>query len=297
MKSISGKQLFNWYQQSLQEANKNNISVLEIELLLTELTQLDSLSLKLKTYQNLENIKSKVSLDKLSNLWNTRIKERCPIQYLIGDCYWRDFRFKVTNDVLIPRPETELIIDLVNDIVQKNPFLSQGNLLDLGTGSGAIAIALASTFPQSSIYAVDKSKSALLIAEENARRYNLESRINFTHGSWFQTLSEYKNSFSIIVSNPPYIPSAVVLELQPEVVNHEPKMALDGGEDGLNDIRYLIDTAPLYLLNDGFILLEIMAGQGEDVKQLFQGNPHYSNINIHYDLANLDRFVSAQKNG
>jgi release factor glutamine methyltransferase len=295
MKSISGKNLFNWYQQSIQSAKNNNISILEIELLLTELTELNNLNLKLKTYQNQDKITSQVSLDELKFLWQQRIEKRCPIQYLIGECYWRDFRFKVTNDVLIPRPETELIIDLALDIVHQHPLLSQGNLLDLGTGSGAIAIALATTFPQSSIYGVDKSKSALLIAQENAHRYNLQSRIKFINGSWFSPFTPHQHPFSLIISNPPYIPSATVLSLQPEVLNHEPKIALDGGEDGLNDIRHLIDTAPSFLINGGFILLEIMAGQSLDVAHLFQTNSHYSHINIHYDLANFDRFVSAQK--
>jgi release factor glutamine methyltransferase len=296
MHIISGEDLFNWYLKSIEKANKNNINLLEIEIILTELTELDSLSLKLKSYQHTKQIESKVSLEELNKIWQLRITKRCPIQYLLGECYWRDFRFKVTPDVLIPRPETELIIDLALSLAHKYPHLSEGNFLDLGTGSGAIAIGLASIFPQGQIYAVDKSEGALTIAQENALKYNFEKRINFCHGSWFEPLQEQKNSFSMIVSNPPYIPSQVVLQLQPEVLNHEPRIALDGGEDGLSDIRYLIQLAPDYLSEQGWILLEIMAGQGKEVEQLFKANGNYSNIEIHYDLANLDRFVVAQIN-
>lgn len=292
---ISGKDLYHWYIKSAQIAKNNNIDILEIEIILTELTELDSLALKLNNYHDRQQIKSRISLEELDKLWQLRIEKRCPIQYLLGECYWRDFQLKVTPDVLIPRPETELIIDLAQSLAQKYPYLSEGNFLDLGTGSGAIAIGLASIFPQGQIYAIDKSEAALAIAQENALRYNFEERINFCHGSWFEPLQEQKNSFSLIVSNPPYIPSQVVLELQPEVLNHEPKIALDGGEDGLNDIRYLIKSAPNYLTAKGWILLEIMAGQGQEVKQLFQSNGNYTNIQIHYDLANLDRFVIAQK--
>ena len=294
MNIISGKELYNWYLKSVQEAKENEINLREIEIILTELTELDSLTLKLQNYQHQKQIKSKVSLVELNNLWQLRTQKRCPIQYLLGECHWRDFCLKVTPDVLIPRPETELIIDLAQEIAQVYPHLCEGNFLDLGTGSGAIAIGLASIFPDAQIYAVDKSKAALAIAQENAHRYNLESRITFCYGSWFEPVQEQKNSFSMIVSNPPYIPSELVLQLQPEVVNHEPKMALDGGKDGLNDIRYLIKSAPDYLIDQGVILLEIMTGQGKQVEKLFQANGNYINIKIHYDLANLDRFAIAQ---
>ena len=294
MNMILGEDLYNWYIKSAKEAREHNINLLEIEILLTELTELDSLTLKLKNYQNQQKINSKVSLAELNNLWQLRTQKRCPIQYLLGECYWRNFRLQVTADVLIPRPETELIIDIAQEIAQTYPNLSEGDFLDLGTGSGAIALGLASIFPHGQIYAIDKSKQALTVAQENALRYNLTSRITFCHGSWFEPVQDKKNSFAMIVSNPPYIPSELVLQLQSEVVNHEPIMALDGGKDGLNDIRYLINCAPDYLSEQGFILLEIMAGQGEEVKQLFRANSNYMNINIHYDLANLDRFVVAQ---
>ena len=294
MNIISGQKLLKWYQKAQQEANKAKINLIEIELLITELTQLDSLTLKLKTYQNKTQINSKVSLKELEKIWQLRREKRCPIQYLIGECHWRNFRLKVTPDVLIPRPETELIIDLAQEIAQENPHFLQGKLLDLGTGSGAIALGLAEIFPEAQIYAIDRSEKALEIAQENALKHDLQTRINFSHGSWFDPVKEQKKSFSMIISNPPYIPSELILQLQPEVVNHEPKIALDGGQDGLDDIRHLIKSAPDYLIEGGFMLLEIMAGQGEQVKQLFEDNGNYINVNIHLDLAGCDRFVVTQ---
>ena len=294
MNTISGKQLFSWYQQVQQQAKNNPSNIQEIDLLLSEFTDIDNLALKLKTYQSKDNINLKISWQELENLWISRIKNRCPIQYLIGKSYWRNFELKVSPSVLIPRPETELMIDIAQDIVQKNFYLADGNLLDLGTGSGAIAIGLADVFTNSIIYAIDRSAEALHIAQVNARKYSFESRIKFALGSWFEPIKEQTKSFSMIISNPPYIPSQLVTQLQPEVVNHEPRIALDGGEDGLDDIRLIINQSPKYLIDRGFILLEIMAGQSQQVKQLFIDNRNYTNIEIIPDLTSRERFAIAQ---
>lgn len=291
---IKGKDLFNWYQSAKKDCLDNNINLGELNLFITSLTSLNKLNLQLNSYQNQENIKSKFSLDKLKELWYLRITKRCPIQYLIGECHWRNFTLKVTPDVLIPRPETELIIDLALENTRNYPHLKTGNILDLGTGSGALALGLAEAFPHANIYAVDKSELALKIAQENALKYGFESRVQFCHGSWFDPVNDLKKGFSLIVSNPPYIPSKMVLELEPEVVNHEPKIALDGGEDGLNDIRYLIKNAPNFLVKDGLLILEMMAGQGKIVEDILKENGNYKNIKIQYDLAGLDRLAIGQ---
>ena len=300
MPYISGQELFQWYQTVSQQAEHYDISPLEIQMLITELTDIDVLEYKLRSYQQKPQINSQVTIDQLNDLWEKRTGDRTPIQYLLGKCYWRDFCFQVTPDVLIPRPETELIIDLVENIIHRQSKLQQGNLLDLGTGSGAIAIALAKLLGENTphqVFAVDRSEDALKIAQQNASKYNVNSQIVFAHGSWFEPIKGASNrhSFSVIVSNPPYIPSDVVTQLQPEVVNHEPKMALDGGADGLDDIRQIISQSVDFLKPEGFVILEMMSGQGEQVKQLFMENGHYDRIEIHYDFANHDRFVSAQK--
>lgn len=292
---IPNLQLFDWYQKVKQVTIINDISLFELEYLLTELTTLNKLNLKLNSFRNDQQIESKISFKELQKLWLLRVEKRCPIQYLIGECHWRNFTLKVSPDVLIPRPETELIIDLALQLTTEYPHLKSGNWLDLGTGSGAIAIALAEIFPEATIYAVDKNEKALKIAQENGFKLGFSERIKWYHGSWFNPIHELKNSFSGIISNPPYIPSKMVLELQPEVVNHEPKIALDGGEDGLNDIRELINNASDYLINNGFLLLEIMAGQGEIVKDLLLKNGQYYNVQIQKDLANLERISIAQR--
>lgn len=291
---IVGLDLFNWFNQAKKQGLTSGVDLGELKLLVTELTELDSLSLRLENYKCKEKIFSKLSLAEINKLWQLRIKKRIPIQYLLGECHWRNFVLKVTPDVLIPRPETELIIDLALELTANFPDLRLGNWLDLGTGSGAIALGLAEIFPSAEIHAVDISQNALKIAQENAFIQKLHHRIKFYHGSWFEPINELKNSFSGIISNPPYIPSNLVLELQPEVVNHEPKIALDGGDDGLRDIKLLINQAPNFLKKGGFLLIEIMAGQGNPVKELLEQNGNYSNIKIARDLANLERCAIAQ---
>lgn len=290
---LSSQDLFQWYQIAKQEANTYQVPIFELEYLLRELTSLNNLDFRLNNFSHKPFIDSKISLDKLKKNWYLRIKERCPIQYLIGECHWRNFSLKVTPDVLIPRPETELIIDLALELTKEYPQLRQGHWLDLGTGSGAIAIGLADVFPEAIIHAIDKSENALKIAQENAEKLGLEKKIKFYHGDWFTPIQNFTNFFSGIVSNPPYIPSQTVLDLEPEVVNHEPKMALDGGEDGLHDIRFLVNNVPNYLKKDGLFILEMMAGQGKIIQELLTNNGNYTKINMHLDLANLDRFTSA----
>lgn len=292
---ISGQDLFIWYQQAQKEAIAFDVDQLELDWLLQELTDLDSLSLRTKNYINQAKINSSVNLTELDELWQKRIKNRCPVQYLVGKCHWRNFIFKVTKDVLIPRPETEIIIDIIAEFVKKNSDFNQGNWLDLGTGSGAIAIGLADILSHAKIYAIDKSNSALKIAQENAINLGYQKQIKFIQGSWFTPLEKSNLKFQGIVSNPPYIPSNLVLNLQPEVANHEPKIALDGGKNGLKDIQILINKAPEYLIDKGILLLEIMQGQAEIIKHLLSQNGNYINIKSHQDLAQIDRFIFAQK--
>jgi len=216
------------------------------------------------------------------------------VQYLAGSVTWRDLDLQVSPDVLIPRPETELIIDIVAENCQ-DPIYQNGVWVDLGTGSGAIAIAIAQSFPQAEIHAIDYSQAALEIAKTNSNKNH--QQVQFHHGSWFEPLANHnlENKLAGIVSNPPYIPSIEVVNLQPEVTNHEPHLALDGGDDGLDAIRELINNAPQYLISGGFWIVELMAGQAEVVRSLLQTNGRYTNIQIHKDYAAIERFVSANK--
>ncbi len=179
-------------------------------------------------------------------------------------------------------------------IAASNQLQQQGIWVDLGTGSGAIAIGLARELPDVEIYAVDTSLSALAVARTNASRLGVIDRINFSHGSWWSSLAHLQGRVSGMLSNPPYIPSEEVLRLQPEVSKHEPHLALDGGIDGLAAIRLLVDTAPSYLETGGIWLIEMMAGQGERVRDLLIQQGSYTDVRIIDDLAGLDRFVFAR---
>jgi release factor glutamine methyltransferase len=213
------------------------------------------------------------------------------VQYLLGRTNWRNFSLRVTPAVLIPRPETELIID----IVQSQGYSPDASRpwVDLGTGSGAIALGLAEIFPQTIIHGVDQSSEALAIARENAALNQLDHRIQFHQGDWWHPLEFLRGQVQGMVSNPPYIPRSELPQLAPEVINHEPARALDGGEDGLESVQQLIRRSPRYLQPGGFWLVEIMAGQASRVVTLLKAEGCYHKIQIHPDLAGIERFVSA----
>lgn len=285
-----------WRDKAKQEAIAANIPPSEVDWLLQEVAGLNKLSLRLGTSQTQSPILLKQSLSLLTQLWQQRLRDRTPVQYLAGITHWRHFSLKVAPGVLIPRPETEILIDLVLNAIQNspNPELALGNWVDLGTGSGAIALGLA-LLTKATIYAVDVSEDALAIARENAIQLGLAERINFYKGSWWSPLEELKGKVSGMVSNPPYIPTSAIAELQPEVVQHEPHLALDGGSDGLDCIRHLVATAPDYLVYGGIWLIEMMAGQAEQVVRLLQESGYYDKIQIFTDLAGIERFALAYR--
>jgi release factor glutamine methyltransferase len=305
---ITGRELWEWRKWALRIAKARDLSdslsaqaeVLppeqryqrEVDWLLQSTTDLDRLTLRLESIDDNESIEMAMSLDRLSALWLDRVESRKPVQYLVGKTFWRDFDLIVSPAVLIPRPETESIIDIA--LAATNKVQQQGIWVDLGTGSGAIAIGLAKTLPAAQIYAVDCSVEALEIAKINASRLDVLDRIHFHQGSWWSSLEHLQGKVSVMLSNPPYIPSQEVLRLQPEVVKHEPHLALDGGLDGLVEIRILVGTAPVYLQSGGIWLIEMMTGQGTAVVDLLVQQGSYTDIQIIDDLAGLDRFVLAK---
>lgn len=293
--TVSGLDLWQWRNQARQQATVAGVPVTEVDWLLQEMADLDRLSLRLESFQTRKAIPLRRSLSDLTQLWHQRIHERVPVQHLAGVTPWRQFSLRVSADVLIPRPETEYLIDLAKQAASQDVSLAKGHWADLGTGSGAIALGLADAFPDAVIHAVDCSPKALAIAQENARRTHFDHRIQFHQGVWFQPLSQLQGQLSGMVSNPPYIPTSMLPDLQPEVACHEPLLALDGGADGLNCIRLLVKTAPSYLRSGGVWLVEMMAGQAEAVMELLQAQGCYSKIDIHTDLAGLERFALAYR--
>jgi release factor glutamine methyltransferase len=207
-----------------------------------------------------------------------------PVAYMLAEREFYGFSFKVTPDVLIPRPDTELLVDAALEHLSRH---NSYRILDLGTGSGAIAITLALQRPLSTVLAVDASAEALTIAQENARRLGA-ANVECATGNWYATL-DVKN-FDIIVSNPPYI-AASDLHLASGDLRFEPRQALASGEDGLNDLRQIIAGAPAHLIEGGWLLLEHGYDQSAAITALLQQHG-FEAIRTLQDLAGLDR-VSA----
>ncbi len=295
--AISGQDLWLWREDARRLAVKGGIPVAEVDWLLQEVAGLDPLSLRLESFKARSHIELRYPLSVLTQLWQRRLCDRLPVQYIVGATPWRRFSLKVSPAVLIPRPETEYLIDLAVSATGQSPTpqLDAGPWADLGTGSGAIALGLAEAFPDATIHAVDYSADALAIAQLNAQQLGFDSRIQFYQGSWFSPLAALKGHLSGIVSNPPYIPKDELQQLQPEVRDHEPLMALDGGIDGLDCIRHLINTSPDYLCPGGVWIIEMMAGQGNTVAQLLHQQGRYYQIQIIPDLAGIDRFALAYR--
>ena len=234
------------------------------------------------------NLHLKKNLESLESIWNEHLLKSCPIQYLCGITFWRDLKLKVTNKVLIPRMETELIVDIVFNIFQKKS--EKLFFAELGTGSGAISIALALAYPFSEGVATDIDQDALEIATKNFINSSKKSNLKFYCGNWWSPLESFKGKYDLAISNPPYIPQYTYEKLPREVKNFEPKVALLGGEDGLKHIREIIQKAPFFLKEKGWIILENHHDQGEKVKQLLIQNK-FTSIDILKDFSGIGRFT------
>ncbi|WP_210204426.1 peptide chain release factor N(5)-glutamine methyltransferase [Devosia submarina] len=211
---------------------------------------------------------------------------------IIGEREFYGLPFRLNAATLEPRPETELLVDLAIAALPQG-----GRLLDLGTGTGCIPIAILANRPDASAVAIDLSAQALEAAGENAQRNTVADRVSLLQGSWFEPLRlnsphDANPTFNLIVSNPPYITSAVVETLAPEVKNFDPRLALDGGPDGLAPYRVIAANAAHHLVPGGEILLEIGYDQGEAVPTLLM-QAGFSGAVIHKDLNGLDRVVQA----
>lgn len=222
-----------------------------------------------------------------------RRTSREPLQYVLGTQEFCGLDFRVTPDVLIPRPETEFLVEVVR---QKCAGISKAFIADVGTGSGCVAIALAHALPKAILYATDRSPQALALAQENAKRHGVEDRVIFLLGdllSPLQRLGLY-GRFVAIASNPPYIAEDELVTLQPEV-RFEPRVALDGGNDGLLFHRRLVREASEFLRPDGILAIEVGEGQAIQVSGLAQDGENYYNMQTFQDMAGIERVVLASK--
>ncbi len=227
------------------------------------------------------------SLDCLTSIWFRHLRDQAPLQYLVGRCPWRDFELEVNHHVLIPRQETEVLIDLAIAQFQDQPLKTWA---DLGTGSGALAIALARAFPMSEGRAVDFSQDALILAKRNLNYLVPQSKVSLHLGSWWKPLRGWWGQFDLVLANPPYIPSSVLETLDPIVREHEPHLALNGGTDGLNACREIVHGAVKGLASGGWLILEHHHDQSESVLDLMTQSgleePHFEK-----DLNGVRRFA------
>jgi release factor glutamine methyltransferase len=216
-----------------------------------------------------------------------------PNQYITGIQEFWSLPLRVSPDVLIPRPETEVLVEAVLEFLDKDD--SNVDILDLGTGSGAIAIALARELPAARIIATDLSLAALRLAQENAKLHQVDERILFVRGDMFAAIPGASQKFRVVVTNPPYVSHAEILELHREIRDFEPRHALDGGPDGLAAIRHIVAEAPTVLSQAGGLFMEMGAGQAESVSGLVLESHEYRSFHIRKDYSGLDRVLVAIK--
>ena len=245
-------------------------------------------------YLRLDNRLPRQSREYFQKLLDRRAGHE-PVAYITGEKEFWSLEFNVTTAVLIPRPETELLVELALDhareFIRRDPI----KILDIGTGSGAIAVSLAKHLPDAEIWAVDISNDALSVAQANAIRHHVSERVHLLQGDLFDSFDKVKATFDLIVSNPPYIRRAELANLPPEIRQWEPLTALDGGDDGLEFYRRIIGDWPSYVNDGGHMLLEIGSDMAGDVRDLFARAGCCPAAGIHRDYAGRDRVVAAIK--
>ena len=267
---------------------------IEAEILLAHVLKLKRIDLYLQYDRPL----SSNELSRFKDIIKRRIN-REPVAYIVGSKEFWSMDFLVTKDVLIPRPETEFLVGTAANLLSQgsasSSILTPKRILELGTGSGAVILALASTRPGHFFFASDRKTSALKLAKQNAKHHDLNGKISFICASWFGPFKDKRPLFDMIVSNPPYIPSRVIGRLQPEIVKYEPISAIDGGEDGLSSLRHIINNAHFYLQQKGYLLLELGHDQRNDVQKIVDQCAKYENVLYTKDYSEYDRVVQMQK--
>jgi release factor glutamine methyltransferase len=232
--------------------------------------------------------------------YKTALKRRLahePTQYITGRQEFWSLDFLVSPAVLIPRPETELLVEAVlQHRRQPEPAGEIPRILDVGTGSGILAVTLATQLPEAQVVAVDRSWAALKVARENARRHEAAGRVTWILGDLVAALAP-KDNFDVVVANPPYVPTTDWEQLPPELKDYEPRLALDGGPDGLDVIRALVPAVAPLLRPAGLLALEVGQGQAEAVKELLDGQGAYAPAAIIPDYQRIGRVVLARRLG
>jgi len=239
---------------------------------------------RMDLYLQFERLLTDAELDAIRPLVKRR-GQREPLQHILGETDFFDLKLKTDRRGLIPRPETELLLEIVTQSLPAAP----SRILDLGTGTGAIALALAKFWPESAVVAVDRSAEALALARENAQKLALADRVEFRESDWFAALAG-EAPFQLIVSNPPYLTAAEVAAAEPEVRDHDPVAALVAERDGRADLESIIRTAMQFLAPGGLLALETGIAQHAELTA-FAAPFGYAAIESRRDLTDRERFL------
>ncbi len=284
---MAGTDLLQWRRQQLAHGG----SAVDLDWLLDLAGGVRWASLQRLLLDPTRTISLEQSLEVLSQLWEQHLQGNVPLQHLVGLCPWRDVLLESSPAALIPRQETEVLVDLALSQFKTTP---PARWADLGTGSGPLAVSLARAWPTSPGHGVDLSSDALRLAERNLQRCAPHHYCSLHLGSWWTPLKVWWGRLDLVVSNPPYIPSSVVDGLEAVVRDHEPHMALHGGEDGLDAIRAVVDGASTGLSPGGWLLLEHHHDQSILVIQLMR-DAGLVQVSAAADLEGTLRFALARK--
>ncbi|HDR15649.1 MAG TPA: peptide chain release factor N(5)-glutamine methyltransferase [Desulfobacteraceae bacterium] len=262
---------------------------LTAEILLSHSLSVERLDL----YLNGEKPLTENEISRFRNFIRRRVA-REPVQYITGSQEFRSMSFNVGPGVLIPRPETELLVERVLVRLSEGKCGERPRILDLGTGCGAIAVALAAELPGAYICATDISSQAIAYARKNAENNGLKDRIAFLIGDWLEPFSQPGEGFDVIASNPPYVSTAEWRELQAEVRRYEPETALTAGDDGMEDIRRIIEAAPAYIAPGGWLFIETAPWHTGEALRMMDSMGRFSMSIRSRDYGRRYRVVEAQ---
>lgn len=243
-------------------------------------------------YRNPEGELRDLQAERFESLVSRRLRAE-PVAYMTGTQEFWSLDFRVTPDVLIPRPETEHLVETAVEFLASRP--GPCRVLEIGTGSGAVAVCLAKECTGAEIWATDVSAPALDVARDNASRHGVEGKIQWLRGDLFAPLQGLAGRFDVLVSNPPYVPSGEIGSLQRDVRDWEPVMALDGGADGMDFYRRLARGGGRYLRDGGLLAVEVGAEQGGVVSRLFDAEAGFHGVRVRRDHAGLPRVVTAER--
>lgn len=255
----------------------------EIEWMLCHILKLDRLHL----YLDGETMLTEAALKRLEELINRR-KTRYPLQFILNESWFYGRRFYVTEDTMAPTPETERLCEIAIDFCDYRKYKNP-RILDIGTGSGVIALTVAAEMARASVVAVDISEKALAVAKKNAATFGVEARVQFRQSDFFSAIAP-DEKFDLILSNPPYIAEPEYPTLDPEVLA-DPKIAMTAGEEGMDCIKQIVARAPDFMAERGRLMFEIGYNQAEKVARLTSSDDRYKNYAVIKDLNLVNRCI------